>query len=67
MNDKNTGAKLLVYHATIEEDLHLWELSVKASLRGKDLMEALEEGPVEKKTSEKDLTIVISALDDDFI
>lgn len=56
--------KLSVYHSTIEEDSHHWKLLVKTALHVKDLIEALEEGTVDRTTSKKALSIVFHALPD---
>lgn len=55
--------KLPIYHGTIEKS-HLWELRMQAALGRKDLIEALEERMIDKKTSEKARSIIIPALGD---
>lgn len=47
--NKKDKKKLQLIHGPIVKDFHPWELILKAGLPGKDLMETIGEGQVDKK------------------
>lgn len=54
--------KQQIYNERSGEEFHHWELRVKAALRGKDLIAAIEGEVVENIVTQKALSIVIPCL-----
>lgn len=60
--DDRFAKKVPTIHGNEGEDFRLRELRVEAVLRGKDIVEALVEEEVGKRTSERALVAIVSAL-----
>lgn len=56
--------KLPMFNGTVGEDSQHWELRFKTTLRGWDLIDALIEDAIDKTSTQKALSIMISALGD---
>lgn len=64
MSNKNVETNQPVHHSTTEEDFDPLELRVKVAILLNDVTKALEDRPVDKKTSKKGLRIIILAVSD---
>lgn len=60
--DDRLEARLRTSHGNDDDDFRLWELRVKAVLRGRDIIDALTQTDAEKKSSEDALAVIITVL-----
>lgn len=64
LREENFEIKLPMFNESIEKDLHLFELRVKAASRGRDWSEAHNGEVVENIVTQKALSIITSGLED---
>lgn len=63
--DYRLEGRLLIFHGSNDDHFWPWELRVKAVLWGEDIIEAIFNKDVDRRTSEKELAVILSSLGDE--